>query len=177
MDGRSGGDADVARDAPGGVDVQATIAAGLDPNPSPETEAIRVAPAFTPPCWHIERARLGASREVAVELVVNGVAADRTTIIADGAPRAVHFKTDIARSCWVALRILPSGHTHPIFVQVGGKPIRASKRSAQWCRTCVDTVWTLKSPFMRDSERAAAAQAFDHARKAYDAIGAECEVE
>jgi hypothetical protein len=76
----------------------------------------------------------------------------------------------------VALRILPSAHTHPVFVQVAGKPIRASKRSAQWCRACVDKVWEVKSPFMRASERAAAAQAFDHARRRYEAIGAECEV-
>jgi hypothetical protein len=43
---------------------------------------------------------------------------------------------------------------------VGGKPIRASKRSAQWCRACVDKVWKVKAPFMRESEWPAAAEAF-----------------
>jgi hypothetical protein len=33
----------------------------------------------------------------------------------------------------------------------------------------------VKSPFMRQSERAAAAKAFEHARKAYEAIEQECE--
>jgi hypothetical protein len=58
---------------------------------------------------------------------------------------------------------------------VGGKPIRASKRSAQWCRACVDKVWEVKSPFMRVTERPAAADAFEHARKTYDTITGECE--
>ncbi len=61
-------------------------------------------------------------------------------------------------------------------MQVGGKPIRASRRSAQWCRACVDKLWDVKAPFMRENERAAAAEAFDHARKTYDMILAECEV-
>jgi hypothetical protein len=177
VNGQAGGDADVTLDAPAMVDVEATIAAWLEPVPSAETEAIRKSPDLAPPTWHIERARLGTGREVGVELVVNGIAARRTTIIADGTPRRVRFQSNIARSSWMALRILPSGHAYPVFVEVGGKAIRASKRSAQWCRNCVDTVWTLKSPFMREYERTAAAQAFDHARRTYDDILRKCEVE
>jgi hypothetical protein len=97
-------------------------------------------------------------------------------LLADGKPRSIKFKTAVERSSWIALRILPSSHTHPVFVQVGGKPIRASKRSAEWCRACVDKLWEVKSPFMRESERATAAQAFDHARKTYDTITEECAV-
>jgi len=126
--------------------------------------------------WHLERARIGTTREVPVELIVNGVVVEKTTLVADGGPRSVKFKTSIARSSWVALRILPSAHTHPVFVQVTEKPIRASRRSAEWCRACVDKVWEVKSPFMRESERPAAAEAFDHARKTYDKIISECEV-
>jgi len=113
----------------------------------------------------------------AVQLVINGIAVHEVKLLADGTPRSSKFKTPIARSSWVALRIFPSAHTHPVFVQVGSKPIRASKRSAQWCRDCVDKVWEVKSPFMRESERPAAAEAFDHARKTYDTIIAECEAE
>jgi hypothetical protein len=113
---------------------------------------------------------------VPVELIVNGLAVEKTTLLADGTPRSIKFKTPIARSSWVALRILPSAHTHPVFVQVAGKPIRASKRSAEWCRACVDKVWEVKSPFMRESERPAAAEAFEHARTTYDRIISECEV-
>jgi hypothetical protein len=126
--------------------------------------------------WHLENARIGESREVAVELVVNGIAVEKTAIVADGTPRKLTFKVALARSSWVALRILPSAHSHPVFVQIADRPIRASRRSAQWCRSCVDKLWEVKSPHMRESERAAAAEAFDHARKLYDDVARECEV-
>jgi hypothetical protein len=120
--------------------------------------------------WHLEWARIGATREVPVELIVNGQVAASVNLLADGVPHAVKFAVAVERSSWVALRILPSAHTHPVFVPVNAKPIRASTRSAEWCRACVDKVWTVKSPMIRDSERPAAAQAFDHARRIYDAI-------
>ena len=44
-------------------------------------------------------------------------------------------------SSWVALRIFPACHTNPVFVEVDGKPIRASKKSAQWCVDAVETCW------------------------------------
>jgi len=68
------------------------------------------------------------------------------------------------------LRILPSSHTNPIFVVVGGRPIRASRRSAEWCLQAVDQCWTQKSPRITESERAAAARAYDHAREVYTQI-------
>jgi hypothetical protein len=159
----------------GPLEVTATVAARLEPEPTPATEAIR-AKRSRPGSWgwHIEQARIGGTREVPVELVVNGAAVDRTTILADGSPREIHFKVDVAQSSWIALRILPSGHTNPVFVRIGGKPIRASSRSAQWCRSCVDKIWEVKAPFMRESERAAAAAAFDHARESYERIASEC---
>jgi hypothetical protein len=76
----------------------------------------------------------------------------------------------------MALRIFPSSHTYPVFAIIGAKPVRASKRSAQWCRECVDKVWEVKSPFIRESEKPAAVEAFDHARTAYEAIANECEI-
>jgi hypothetical protein len=96
--------------------------------------------------------------------------------IADGTPRPVNFKTNVERSSWIALRILPSGHAHPVYIKVADKPIRASKRSAQWCRQSIDKLWEVKSPHIRESERAAAAEAFNHARKTYDQIANEAEV-
>ena len=176
IDGKASSDDDIVLSAPHAVDVQAKIAAWLEPEPTAETKAIQASPPFMIPTWHLERARIGATREVAVELVVNGRAVDRVGIVADGKPRAVRFQAEIARSSWVAFRIMHSGHTHPVFVMVGGKSIRASKRSAQWCRSCVDKLWQVKSPFMRASERPAAAEAFHHARKSYESIIGECEV-
>jgi hypothetical protein len=145
------------------------IAARMDEQPVADVLAL--------PGWHIERARRSKAREVDVELVVNGVAADKTTIVADGTPRPVQFKVRVSRSSWVALRILPSGHTHPIFVTVDRKPVRASRRSAQWCRASVDKLWAVKSPYIRESERGTAAKAYDHARVAYEAITRESDVE
>jgi len=68
---------------------------------------------------------------------------------------------------------LPSSHTNPVFVLVDGQPIRASRKSAEWCRAGVDQCWKMKSPAIRDSELGQAQAAYDTARAAYDAIIAE----
>lgn len=173
--GQSAGEQDVQLSHSGVVTVKALVAARLDekahandvdPRPTPDP------PEFG---WNIEKARIGQSRELPVELIVNGQAVEQQRLLADGQPRLLRFSTKIERSSWIALRILPSAHTHPVFVEVAGKPIRASKRSAQWCRQCVDKLWEVKSPMIRDSERPAAAEAYDHARQVYDRIIAECD--
>jgi hypothetical protein len=171
VQGRRSGEADARADAAGRVQVEATVAARLEPQPTPETEAIRNEPV---PSWHIENARVGKTRSVRVELVVNGVAVDSAALAADGTPRQVRFSAVLSGSSWVALRIMPSSHTHPVFVLAGDKPIRASRRSARWCRACVDQIWEVKSPFMREAERPAAALAFDHARETYARLEKEC---
>ena len=130
-------------------------------------------PAEDRPNWTITRSRLGESRKVPVELVVNGVAVARTEIEADGSWRDVRFTHRVDRSSWVALRIFPSSHSNPFFVLVDGKPIRASRRSAQWLRDAVDQCWKMKAPQIRESERAAAAAAYDDARRTYERILAE----
>jgi len=73
----------------------------------------------------------------------------------------------------VALRILPSSHTNPVFVEVAGKPVRASRKSAQWCLDAVDTCWKAKVGNIRPEERDEAAKAYDVARDAYRKILAE----
>lgn len=176
VQGQSSG-SEVAISHPVEASVNATVAAWLEPQPTPETEEIRKTKGMGPARWNIENARIGDTREVPVELIVNGVAVDRVNLMADGAPRKIQFKTKIERSSWIALRILPSGHTYPVYVTVDGKPIRASSRSAQWLRACVDKLWEVKRPFMRVSERAAAAEAYDHARKTYETILRECEAD
>lgn len=169
----SGGE--VKLGAAGSVEIKALVAARLEPQSSMATTLIRSAQPFVRPTWHIERCRIGETRNVPVELIVNGEAVERQEIVADGKPRPVRFRTKLDRSSWVALRILPSSHAHPVFVHVGDKPIRASRRSAQWCRQAVDALWSEKERFIRERERPAAAAAYDHARKAYDAAIAESE--
>ena len=87
----------------------------------------------------------------------------------------VSFDVPVARSSWIALRILGSSHTNPIFVLVDGKPIRASRRSAQWCLDGVERCWTQKQRFIKADEMADAQQAYDHARQVYRRLVQECD--
>ncbi|MEO1528595.1 MAG: CehA/McbA family metallohydrolase [Planctomycetota bacterium] len=127
------------------------------------------------PYWHLERARIGSSRSVPVELIVNGEIVAKEELIADGNVQSFSFEVPIEKSSWVAVRILPSVHTNPIFVHVDGKPIRANKRSAQWCIDAVETCWKSKQPLIRESEKADARAAYDKATRIYQQVLTESE--
>jgi hypothetical protein len=157
---------------PATVKVTAKIAALLDEKPKPQVSR---RPYADKPYWDIERARIGSTRQVPVELVVNGYAVSRKNVEADGSLQDVSFETRIDKSSWVALRILPSSHTNPIFVLVDGKPIRASRRSAQWCLDGVERCWQQKERFIKPDELSDARQAYDHARETYRKLVAECD--
>ncbi len=152
------------------VRVTAKVAARLDEQAN---EVIRKLSYAQKPYWDLERARLGATREVPVELIVNGQPVARRNIVADGTLRELSFDLPIERSSWVALRILPAAHTNPVFVLVNNQPIRASRRSAEWCLKAVDQCWSQKAPRMRAAERAEAEKAYEFARQAYRKILAE----
>ena len=122
------------------------------------------------PFWNIERARIGNTRTVAVELIVNGEVADKKIIEADGSLQDIQFETTISKSSWVALRILPSSHSNPIFVLVDNKPIRANKKSAEWCLNAVDVCWKQKQGKISTSEKAEAEKAYEEAKVAYRKI-------
>ena len=89
------------------------------------------------PFWSVEWARLGETRKLPVEVIVNGYPVARQEIEADGHLRDLTFDVPVNRSSWVALRILQSSHTNPIFIEVGGQPIRTSVKSAEWCAASV----------------------------------------
>jgi hypothetical protein len=108
---------------------------------------------------------------------VNGRPVAKKNVLADGSTRDISFGVKIDRSSWVALRIYPSSHTNPVFVLVGDKPIRASRKSAQWCLDGVDKCWQEKKKFYKAAEMDDAKQAYDHAREAYRRILAEAEVD
>jgi hypothetical protein len=158
------GASEVRLGAPGSVHAQVRVAAYLDPLPD---QSIRGKHYNEKPYWDVERARIGDTREVPVELVVNGQAVARKTVPADGQVRDVAFDVAVEKSSWVAVRILPSAHTNPIFVLVGGKPVRASRRSAEWCLAAVNQCWTQKAPRISVAELGAARQAYDRAREVY----------
>lgn len=151
------------------VKITARIVANL-PEQQDETGAnIAGRDVATQPYWHIERARIGTTRKVRVELIVNGYAVDTTEIVADGKWNDISFTYNVPHSSWVALRVYPSSHTNPVFVLVNGNPIH-ERKSAEWCRDAVDQCWKMKQGNIRLEERAAAEAAYNDARKVYDKI-------
>jgi hypothetical protein len=56
---------------------------------------------------------------------------------------------------------------------VDGKPIRASRKSAEWCAQAVDVCWNAKQSQTRDSEKQAAKAAYDEAKETYQKIAKE----
>ncbi len=154
---------------PGSINITARVAARLGERRDPE---IRQGDLEQKPYWDIEHARIGDTREVPVELLVNGRSVARKNITADGALRDIRFDVPIERSSWVALRILPSSHTNPIWVTVGGKPVR-EKRSLEWCLKSVDQCWSQKEKLIAPAELGDARAAYEHARQTYRARLAE----
>ncbi|NDA69210.1 MAG: hypothetical protein EBY09_21710, partial [Verrucomicrobia bacterium] len=156
------------------VQVTAKVAARLNDQPD---AALRNRPYSQKPYWDIERARIGESREVPVELIVNGQVVATKRIVADGKLVDVAFETKIERSSWVALRILPSSHTNPIWVMVDDQPVRASKRSAEWCAHSLEVCWQQKERTYADAEKPQARQDYEHARQVYRKLLAESPVD
>jgi hypothetical protein len=136
---------------------------------------IRDRPLDKEPYWHIERARIGKTREVPVELVMNGKPVARKNVVADGMVQDVAFDVAVERSSWLAVRILGSSHSNPIFVLVNGMPIRASRQSAQWCLAAVNQCWSQKAPKISQRELPDAQAAYDHSRQVYTKLLAESE--
>ncbi len=151
----------------GAVKVTAKVAALLDEKPD---LTLRGRKADQKPYWELERARIGDGRRVPLELMVNGQVVERREIEADGQMRDVQFDTKIDQSSWVALRILPSSHTNPVWVTVGGKPVRASRRSAQWCADALEKCYQQKLGRVRLEERPAMEEAYGHARREYQRL-------
>ncbi len=155
------------------VRVRALAAAMLDEYPDPRFDRL---PTDEKPYWDVERARIPGTRQVPVELIVNGRVADSAEILADGSVHEVEFSVEPARSSWIALRVPMSSHTNPIFIVVDRQPIRASRQSAEWCLFAVDQCWSQKAPQIRGAERDAARGAYDHARATYRRLIAESPV-
>jgi hypothetical protein len=154
---------------PGNVKVSFDVNALLAEKPNEQTESIRKRRLDAKPYWHIERCRVGQTREVPVEIIVNGQVAATQNIVADGKTQSLSFDIPIKQSSWIAVRILPSVHTNPIWVEVGGQPVRASKKSIEWCKQAVEVCWNAKKNQIRESEREAAKAAYDAAAKIYEA--------
>jgi len=151
--------------------IKVRAAARLDEQINP---SLRDRPYQQKPYWHVERARIGDTRTVPVELIVNGYPVARQDIVADGKLNDLEFNVPVQFSSWVAVRILPSAHTNPVFVVVDEKPIRASRRSAEWCLAGVNQCWKNKERFIAKNEMQEALSAYDHARQTYQKLIKEC---
>jgi hypothetical protein len=158
------GDSELRLSAPGNVRITAQVAALLDTQPDAEIRSRRY---DQKPYWELERARNAGTRTVPIELIVNGQAVAKQTITADGKMRPVTFDYKVDRSSWIALRILPSSHTNPVFVVVNGKPIRASRKSIEWCLNAVDQCYRQKLPRVRVEDRTEMQEYYEAARAAY----------
>lgn len=112
-----------------------------------------------------------------VEVVVNGRVVASREVPADGREHAVDFSVPIERSSWVAVRQFPQLHTNPVNVLVAGKPIRASRKSAQWALACIDQLWRVRARRIAPGERADAEKAYEEARAVYRRIAAESPAE
>ncbi|MFO1002769.1 MAG: CehA/McbA family metallohydrolase [Planctomycetaceae bacterium] len=157
-------------DQPGTVDVSFDVTALLEEKPTELTESIRNRRLDNKPYWHVERCRIGETRDVPVEIIVNGEVVATRELAADGHIEAMKFPVELKQSSWVAVRILPSVHTNPVFVEVAGKPIRANRRSAEWCEEAVKVCWNAKQNNIRPEERDAAKVAYEQAAEVYRTI-------
>ena len=157
-------------DAPQTVNVSFDATALLEKTPTELTESIRNRRLDDKPYWHIERCRIEQTRNVPMEIIVNGEVVATRELTADGHIESLTIPIEIAQSSWVAVRILPSVHTNPIFVHVADRPIRASRRSAEWCEEAVKVCWESKQNNIRPEEREAAKAAYDQAAEIYRRI-------
>jgi hypothetical protein len=108
-----------------------------------------------------------------VELVVNGQPVASREVLADDHLHDLVFDVEITRSSWVALRHFPQLHTNPVNVLVAGQPIRASRRSAQWCAECIAQLWQMRGKNISAAEREEAQRAFEAAKEIYRRIADE----
>ena len=110
------------------INIKANIAAYLNAQQDDKGAALARKSMEEHPYWEIEKARIGTTRKVPVELIVNGEPVDTMEIEADGKWKDLDFEFAIRRSSWVALRIYPSCHTNPVFVLVDKKPIHVKAK-------------------------------------------------
>lgn len=108
-----------------------------------------------------------------IEVVVNGEVVAAREVAADGREHPLEFSVRVDRSSWVAVRQFPELHTNPVYVIVGGKPIRASRNSARWALACIDQLWRARARRIAEAERADAERAYEEARVFYRRSAAE----
>lgn len=156
VDGKNAGHK-VALDKPGKVTVKAKVVFAADP-------ALGTAVG----------AALRKSKTRLVEVIVNGQVVAKREVPADDREHDLTFDIPVERSSWVALRHFPQLHTNPVTVTVGGAPIRASRKSAEWCVGVIEQLWRVRARAIAPHERGEAQRVFDQAIERYRKLAAEC---
>jgi len=108
-----------------------------------------------------------------IEVIVNGRVAVSREVPADGRVHTIDERIAVNRSSWIAVRQFPQLHTNPVRVIVDGRPIRASRESAEWALACVEQLWRVRERRIAPAERADAQRAYDEAKAMYRRIAAE----
>ncbi len=144
---------DMKLDAPKVVKVKAKVAFAKD-------VALGTAPGAQAPTGNTRK----------LELIVNGKVAASKDIPADDKEHDVTFDLQVDKSSWVSIRHFPQMHTNPVNVIVAGKPIRASKASAQWCIGVIEQLWRVRGPGIKAEEREEAEKTFKKALEIYKKI-------
>jgi hypothetical protein len=144
-------------------------------NPGEVKIKAKVAFASATPLGTSNGGKVPAGKTRKVELVVNGVAVASQDVPADDKEHDLTFMAKIDQSSWVALRHFPQMHTNPVNVLVGGKAIRASRKSALWCIGTIEQLWRVREKEIAPSEREEAKKTFDKAIEAYRKIAKEAE--
>ena len=146
--------------------VQARVAAYLDPSPRPQAKAIRQRPLDEKPYWDIERARIGQTRKVPVEVVVNGYPVARREIVR----RRQHPGRRVRR----AGQEIELGRAADLALLAHQPDLRARRRQAdpgleevgRVVPEGVDQCWSQKERAIRPVEKDEARKAYDVARQA-----------
>jgi hypothetical protein len=141
--------------------------------PGKVTARAKVAFAANMPLGTSVGGQIRPSKTRRVELVVNGHAVQSKDVPADDQVHELTFEANIDRSSWVALRQFPQLHTNPVNVLVGGKPIRASRKSALWCIGTIEQLWRVRQRDIDPQEREEAHRTFLRAIEHYRRIAAE----
>lgn len=118
---------------------------------------------------------VGGTRKV--EVVVNGKPVITKSVNADGKVYSFDETLTIDQSSWVAVRQFPQLHTNPVNVIVGQKPIRASRRSAEWCIGMTKLVWQNRQRTITPAERSEAQTTFIRALNKLAKISQECQID
>ena len=145
--------------------IRVSAAALLDEKPRDD---IRSRQLDQKPYWHVERARIGDTRTGAGRADRQRAGRSRCAEIdADGKRQDVKFEYTPKAIELGGVAVFPAAHTNPVFVEVDGKPIRASRRSAPVVPRCGRCLLEAKAAQTREPEHAAAAAAYEVARQAY----------